>query len=48
LPPVGEPGVQVWRHGLPVDSMKEPVPNFPREHARAQKVIRRFVILSAQ
>lgn len=37
LPPVGEPGVRVWRHGLPADGMKEPVPNFPREHARAQK-----------
>jgi len=48
LPPVAEHGIVVWRQGLPADGMKEPVPNFPREHARTQEVIRRFVIMSAQ
>ena len=48
LPPVAEHGIVVWRQGLPADGMKEPVPNFPREHARTQEVIRRFGILSVQ
>jgi len=34
LPPVTEHGIVVWRQGLPADGMKEPVPNFPREHKR--------------